>query len=91
VRILSDTNVLIASMIARGVCHELIESCFVNHELIVSEFILDELKENLVKKFKYTAETSDEAVHLFRSRMEIVIPASLAAPVSRDADDDNIR
>jgi putative PIN family toxin of toxin-antitoxin system len=51
---------------------------------------LAEVKEKLVDKFKYTAQTAEEAVELFRSRMEIATPAKLASPVSRDPDDDNI-
>jgi putative PIN family toxin of toxin-antitoxin system len=90
VRTLPDTNVLIASLISRGFCHELLEHCFLNHTLVTSEFILDELKEKLVEKFKYSTETAEEAVALFRSRMQIATPAALSSPVSRDPDDDNI-
>ena len=89
-RVLCDTNVLIAALIARGVCHELIESCFVNHTIVVSDFILSELKEKLVEKFKYSLETAEAAAALFRSRMEVVTPDSLSTPISRDPDDDNI-
>ena len=89
-RILFDTNVLIASLIASGVCHELLERSFVNHTIVASDFILDELKEKLVNKFKYSTDTADQAVALFRSRMELVSPDALSVPVSRDPDDDNI-
>ena len=89
-RVLCDTNVLIAALIARGVCHELIESCFVNHTVVVSDFILSELKEKLAEKFKYSLETAEAAAALFRSRMEVVTPDSLSTPISRDPDDDNI-
>ena len=89
-RIVCDTNVLIAALIARGVCHELIESCFVNHTVVVSDFILSELKEKLVEKFTYSLETAEAAAALFRSRMEVVTPDSLSTPISRDPDDDNI-
>ena len=89
-RIVPDTNVLIASLISRGLCYELIEHCFLNHMLITSEFILNEVKEKLVEKFKYPSETADEAVALFRSRMEVVEPEKLSSPVCRDSDDDNI-
>jgi len=90
VRIVPDTNVLIASLISRGFCHELMEHCFLNHTLITSEFILGEVKEKLVEKFKYATETAEEAVALFRSQMQVVTPVTLSSPVSRDADDDNI-
>lgn len=89
-RILLDTNVLIAALIARGVCHELLEHCARRHKLVTSDFILDEVRNKLIQKFKYTSEVADEAVRLLRSRMEVVSPASLDAPVCRDADDDNI-
>jgi putative PIN family toxin of toxin-antitoxin system len=90
VRILLDTNVLIAALIARGLCHELFEYCIQRHTLVTSEFVLGEVRQKLIDKFKYTSEVADEAVTLFRSRMEGITPANLDAPVCRDADDDNI-
>ena len=89
-RIVLDTNVLIAAFIARGVCHQLFEHCISHHELVISEFILNELREKLILKFKYTSEVADEALKLLRSHVEIVSPIPLDKPVCRDADDDNI-
>ena len=89
-RILLDTNVIIAALIARGVCHELLEHCARRHKLVTSDFILDEVRDKLIQKFKYTSEVADEAVRLLRSRMEVVTPASLDAQVCRDPDDDSI-
>ncbi len=89
-RIVLDTNVLIAAFIARGACHQLLEHCIRNHDLVTSQFILDEIREKLVEKFKYTSETADEVVRLLRSQMEVVSPTPLETPVCRDADDDNI-
>jgi len=90
VRIVLDTNVLIAALLARGTCHELLEHCVVRHELITSEFILHELRQKLVEKFKYPDALSDEAIAVLRSRMKVITPSSLAIPVCRDGDDDNI-
>lgn len=89
-RIVLDTNVLIAALIARGTCHELLEHCIVQHELITSEFILDELREKLINKFKYSVAIADEAIVVLRSRMRVTVPSPLDIPVCRDADDDNI-
>lgn len=89
-RITLDTNVLIAAFIARGVCHQLLEHCIRNHNLVTSDFILDEVREKLVKKFKHTSEIADEVVNLLRSQMEVVTPVPLATPICRDADDENI-
>lgn len=89
-RVVLDTNVLIAAFIARGACHELLEHCALHHSLVTSEFILAELKEKLTEKFKFPTERADEVDALLRSRMEIVEPTSLDSPVCRDPDDDNI-
>jgi putative PIN family toxin of toxin-antitoxin system len=90
VRIVLDTNVLIAALIARGTCHELLEHCVVRHELITSQFILDELREKLVEKFKYPNAMADEAITVLRSRMKVITPSPLEIPVCRDVDDDNV-
>jgi uncharacterized protein len=90
VRIVLDTNVLIAAFIARGVCHQLLEHCISHHGLVISEFILDEVREKLIVKFKYTPEVVDETEKLLRSQMELVSPIPLDKPICRDADDDNI-
>mgnify|MGYP005838039229 CR=1 FL=1 len=52
-RILLDTNVLIAAFISRGVCGDLFEHLTRQHELITSTFILNELSEHLGNKFGY--------------------------------------
>lgn len=89
-RIVLDTNVLIAALIARGACHELLEHCVLRHELITSEFILDELREKLIEKFKYPNTIADEAITVLRSRMRVITPSPLEVPVCRDAVDDNV-
>ena len=87
-RIVLDTNVLIASLISRGKCYALVENSLKVHEIISSKFILDELAEKLQKKFKYEIEDINEALSIFRSKMEIVIPSQLEQQVCRDIDDD---
>jgi uncharacterized protein len=90
VRIVLDTNVLIAAFIARGFCHQLFEHCVSHHHLVTSEFILGEVREKLVEKFNYTSEVADELITLLRSRMEVVTPTALDAPICRDAGDDDV-
>ncbi len=89
-RLLLDTNVFIASLIARGTVHTLYEYCARQHTIVGSQFILDELHEKLIKKFKYSVDIAHEATRLIQSRMELIVPAPLDVPVCRDPDDDNI-
>lgn len=87
-RLVLDTNVLLAAFISRGVCHELLEHCEREHTIVGSEFILSEFGEKLVSKFGAPPPKAREATGLLRSRMELVEPVPLEAPVCRDPDDD---
>lgn len=89
-RIILDTNVLIAAFIARGACAKLLEHCIINHTLFTSEFILEEVRVKLTQKFKFSEERVIQVSELLRSRFYIVEIEVLKQPVCRDPDDDNI-
>lgn len=89
-RLVLDTNVLIAAFISHGVCNELLEHCVLNHEVVLSGFILNEVQEKLTEKFKFTAREADATVRLVKSRTRIVPISPLAEPVCKDSDDDAI-
>lgn len=89
-RVVLDTNVLLAALITRGTCHELLEYCVHEHELVTSRFILEEARQALVKKFRFSRREAKEAIPLLNTRMTIVTPETLQAPVCRDPDDDKI-
>jgi uncharacterized protein len=85
-----DTNVLIAAFIAKGFCHILVEQCLRVHSVITSEFILNELREKLTKKFKYSDADATTVEALLRSRVRVVNPIPLEGNVCRDPDDDMV-
>ncbi|MEW5792029.1 MAG: putative toxin-antitoxin system toxin component, PIN family [Pseudomonadota bacterium] len=89
-RVLLDTNVLIAAFISRGVCSELFEHCLRQHRLVTCSFILNELQEKLRTKFKYDESTTSQVLDLLRSGMELVEPIPLNENICRDPDDDHI-
>lgn len=86
-RLLLDTNVLISALVSRGVCQELLEHCALEHEVVGSSFILEELEDKLVGKFRVPPDAAAEARAL-GSRMQLVEPPALDPPVCRDPDDD---
>ncbi len=89
-KLVLDTNVLIAALITRGVCADLLEHCVLSHTIVASDFILHELRGHLMGKFKYTEQDANEAIALLESQMEMVTPTALDQPVCRDPDDDHI-
>jgi putative PIN family toxin of toxin-antitoxin system len=86
-RVVLDTNVLLAAFVARGMCHELFEHVARAHELIASEHILAEFRRGLTRKLKLPAADAAEADELLRMRATVVVPAAVAAPQCRDPGD----
>ena len=64
-KLVFDTNVLIAALITKGVCAELLEHCVLQHEIVSSEIILAEVYEHLAGKFKYSFEEASHALIFF--------------------------
>ncbi|MDE3225248.1 MAG: putative toxin-antitoxin system toxin component, PIN family [Nitrospirota bacterium] len=87
-RLVLDTNVLIAAFIAHGTCQEVLEHCIYHHEIVGSSFLLDEFHRTLVRKFGYSRSEAGAAEQLVHSRMIIVEPQALEVPACRDPDDD---
>ncbi len=89
-KIVLDTNVLLAALIARGFSHQLLEHCALRHTLFTSDFILEETQEKLIERFGYSTDLAAEAASVLRSRMTVVSASKLDDPICRDPDDDNI-
>lgn len=87
-RLVLDTNVLVAALIARGTCADLLEHCVRHHVVVSSELLLDELVEVLVRKFGQRDRDVRAARKLFQDCFTLVTPAPLERPGSRDPDDD---
>ena len=86
-RVLLDTNVLIAALITHGTCHELLENVVRNHQLVSSKNILGELADNLRHKFKYTKSEVRDAVVLISERAVLVTPVEVETAIPIDPDD----
>lgn len=86
-RILLDTNVLIASIISHGVCYELFEHCIRNHNVISSKYIINEFVEKLNYKFKYTKSEVNAAKNIIFERIEIVQPENIKIKNLKDKND----
>jgi putative PIN family toxin of toxin-antitoxin system len=88
VRIALDSSVLIAAHISRaGVCSEMLEDILLHHELVISDFILEELGRKLVEKFSFPRRDADQ-IGAFLRRVGIVVqPADLPSDLCRDPTD----
>ena len=88
VRVALDSSVLIAAHISRaGVCAELLEDVLLHHDLVISDFILEELARKLIEKFNFPKRDAD-LVGAFLRRVSIVVqPVDLPSDLCRDPTD----
>jgi len=85
VRIALDSSVLIAANISRaGVCAELLEDLLLHHELVTSEFILEELERKLLEKFSFPKREVSQVAAFLRRAALVVVPANMGTAVGGD-------
>lgn len=87
--VVPDTNVLVAALVANGLCTEVVLHGIRQRSLVSSTRLLDELDRTLQRKFDVTPAVA-KFLELFRSDIRIVEPVVLAQPVCRDPDDDEV-
>ena len=86
-RVVCDTNVLVAALVAEGLCRDIVKRRLSAHDLFTSKGLIDELVATLRRKFR--VEPRDVPfLKAYRERAELVKPRKLERPVCRDADDD---
>ena len=87
-KLVLDTNVLVAALVTRGVCSDLLEHCVRQHIVISSQPMLSELRDVLIRKFRQRDVDVRNALRLFAETFILVAPDALKPPVCRDRDDD---
>ena len=87
-RILLDTNVLASALATRGLCADVLRVVLSDHELLVPEVVLDELRRVLQKKFKTPRALAGEIEDFLREHDVIPKPKSPGPVRLRDASDE---
>lgn len=86
-RLVLDSNVLIAAFSTRGLCHAVLESCLSAHELVTSEVILREVRRKLRTKMRVPATVVSGIDRFLRAHALLVKPTSVSSKVCRDKRD----
>ena len=86
-RIVLDSNVIIAAFATRGLCQALFEYCLENHDVIVCEEILGEVRAALSGKIRVPEEVVGQIESYLRNSAELVKPAVLDIPTLKDRSD----
>ena len=86
-RVVLDTNVLLAGVATHGICEGLMAICFRDHSVVLSQHILNEFAEHYVGKFKATDLQAALVADTLRQHSEIVVPALIPQDAFGDEDD----
>lgn len=86
-RLVFDTNVVVAGIVAEGLCREILEVHVPEHDVILSQVLWDELAATLRRKFDLGADDLP-ILALYRQHSTWCQPEEIADAVCRDPDDD---
>ena len=86
-RVALDTNVLVSAVAARGLCADIFNLVLAEHELIVGETVLAELKRVLREKIRVPSKLIEEYVALLRSEGVVVKQGETLVIAIRDKSD----
>lgn len=86
-RVALDTNVLASAIGTRGLCADVLRTVLLEHELVIGESVLLELRRNLVKKFRLPAEVIAEFEALLRTQAQVGPTATAVKIAGVDAND----
>ena len=86
-KIVLDANVIIAAFAARGLCESIMEVCLSEHEIALSDDLLDEILRNLRLKIKLPVNIVDNIGELLHEHANFSVPVFLPSHICRDPDD----
>jgi putative PIN family toxin of toxin-antitoxin system len=86
-RLLLDSNVIVAAFAARGICAALFEYCIENHEVVLCSQMLDEIERALLRKVRVSRSVGGDVLGYLRGEVRLVSPVEIDPGVCRDKGD----
>ena len=89
-KVVLDTNVIIASFATRGLCHSVFELCLDRFEIGISSFLIGEVESNLSKKLRLPHEIITEITEFLSENAWMIDIDDIPKDVCKDPDDAKI-
>ncbi len=86
-RVVFDSNVLIAAFATHGLCHSLFELCLRGHQIVLSDFILQEVEQKLLRKLKVPPPMTRDILSYLKKHCLLDRPVPVPAEACRDPKD----
>jgi uncharacterized protein len=89
-KIVLDSNVIVAAYAGRGLCSSLFELCLDRYEIIISDYILSEVYRALHEKIKIPKDKTSMIIDYLKEVCVVSKYEKLSGKVCRDRNDDDI-
>ncbi len=89
-RVVLDTNVLVAAVLTRATCRQVVATVADQHIGVISQFIVDEFERALEKMGRRALPDAARIRILVSNQFEVLNPTDLPETVCRDPDDDRV-
>ena len=86
-RVVLDSNVIVAAFAARGICSALFEYCIENDEVVLCDEIVAEVERVLIKKVGVPKGIVRDIVSYLRDHTEVFEPRTVESTACRDESD----
>ena len=86
-KVFLDTNVVVSAVATRGLCADLFHLILAEHELVLGETVLTELRQVLRRKIGLSGETIDEFETFLRRQARVVMVRNAVPATGLDAAD----
>ncbi len=86
-RVFFDTNVLVSAVATRGICADLLRLVALDHDLVVGEVVLTELRRVLETRMRLPLERINEIERFLRAYEVVPLPDAMDLVVVRDEAD----
>ena len=89
-KVVLDTNVIIASFATRGLCYAVFELCLDRFEIVISSFLIEEVETNLAKKLKLPHKLIRETIEFLSENAKTIEIDDVPQEICKDPADARI-
>lgn len=89
-KVVLDTNVIIASFATRGLCYAVFELCLDRFEIVISSFLIKEVEINLAKKLKLPHKLIREITEFLFENAKTIETDAIPKEVCKDPADTRV-
>ena len=86
-RVVIDSNVLIAAFATHGLCSEVFELCLAEHDIFICSEIVGEVERVLIRKIKVPDKIAKETIEYLNQHVHKLKPTKVSIKTCRDKRD----